>query len=320
MNVVYSSDNGYCRHAGISITSLFEHNKKERDLNVFMIEYGISEDNKHKLNAIAEKYGRKIVYCTFADYENKIVTDNSCVILKNAYARLFLAEILPKEEKRALWLDCDTLVTDSLADFWNIDLQGKAIAGVHDCGDFWKETGDSEYYRYICSGVFLADLEKWRQNNVTEQFLEYMHKMNGHLIHADQTVLNGVLHDDCLIVHPRYDALTPTFVMPYHNLIAYFKLQKGCYSKKEIRESIKNPAIIHFTSFNTGRPWEKGNKHPKAKLYQKYWKVSAWKDEPWGVFRPMMGRKFHRTYWLYQHIPVELILALQKIKHMLLGR
>ena len=134
MNVVYSSDNGYCRHAGISITSLFENNQQEETLNVFMIEYGISEENKRKLNDIAEKYNRRISYLSFTDYEKRIYTDNCCKILKNAYARLYLSEMLPEDVRRAIWLDCDTVIADSLADFWNMDLQGKAIAGVQDCG------------------------------------------------------------------------------------------------------------------------------------------------------------------------------------------
>ncbi|MBQ7345860.1 MAG: glycosyltransferase family 8 protein [Oscillospiraceae bacterium] len=321
MNVVYSSSNEYSKHAGISMTSLFENNKDVDVLDVFIIDYGICDDNKHKLDAIAKKYGRKIFYRSF-DQEDMVYTDNCYKIQINSYARLFLAAILPESVKKVIWLDCDTVVTDSLTDLWNTDLQGKAIAAVQDCGSgyFWKETGTVDHYRYICAGVFLADLEKWRRINVTMQFQEYMRQMNGHLEHVDQTVLNGVLHQDCVIVHPRYDVLTPTFVMPYDNLIAYFKLEKGYYSKQEIRDSIRKPAIIHFTSSNIGRPWEKGNKHPRAKEYQKYWKASAWKDEPWGIFRPTMGRKFHRTLWLYQHVPVKMIELFQKVKGALAGR
>ena len=249
MNVVYSSSNEYSKHAGISMTSLFENNKDVDVLDVFIIDYGICDDNKHKLDAIAKKYGRKIFYRSF-DQEDMVYTDNCYKIQINSYARLFLAAILPESVKKVIWLDCDTVVTDSLTDLWNTDLQGKAIAAVQDCGSgyFWKETGTVDHYRYICAGVFLADLEKWRRINVTMQFQEYMRQMNGHLEHVDQTVLNGVLHQDCVIVHPRYDVLTPTFVMPYDNLIAYFKLEKDIIANRRsatpsanLRSSILHP-------------------------------------------------------------------------------
>lgn len=321
MNVVYSSSNEYSRHAGLSMTSLFEHNQDIEILDVFIIDYGISDENKKKLDAIAQRFHRVITYCPFVQ-EDMVYTDDRYKIQLNSYARLFLAVILPESVKKVIWLDCDTIVTDPLSDFWNTDLQGKAMAAVQDCGGghFWKETGNEEYYRYICAGVFLADLEKWRRDDITTQFLEYMHQMNGHLEHVDQTVLNGVLYKDLVIVHPRYDVLTPTFMMPYANLIAYFKLEKGYYTKQEIRDSIRRPAIIHFTSSNYGRPWEKGTKHPRAKIYQKYWMASAWKDEPWGVFCSTMGKKFDQTIWLYRFVPVKMILLLQKMKAILKGQ
>lgn len=316
MNVVYSSSDAYLKHAGVSITSLFEKNQHEKELNVFLIEYGVKQENRDKLNAVALKYKREIQYISFSGFEDRIRTDNSYNIPKNAYASLLLTDILPETCKKVIWLDCDTVVTDSLTELWNMDLEGKAIAAVQDCGGgyFWSEIGVNDYYRYFCAGVFVADLDKWRGIHAIEQFMQFIEAKNGHLEHADQTVLNGVLYNDCKILHPRYDVLTPTYVMPYHNLISYFKLQKGYYSKSEIKESIKRPAVIHFTSSNTGRPWEKGSKHPKAKIYRNYWKASPWKDIPGGVFVPGMDRQFRRTYWLYQHVPVSLINLAVKVK------
>lgn len=52
MNVVYPSSDVYARHAGESITSLFEENKSVEMLNVFVIEYNISTKNKERLNCI----------------------------------------------------------------------------------------------------------------------------------------------------------------------------------------------------------------------------------------------------------------------------
>lgn len=317
MNVVYSSSDEYARHAGVSITSLFEENKSVETLNVFVIEYSISVKNKERLNCIACQYGRNIEYISFERFSHLIKTDGSYNISLNSYARLLLADILPETVDRILWLDCDTVVTDSLQELWNMDLRGKSIAAVQDCGGFWQEIDIEGYYRYFCAGVFMADLDRWRQIGATNRCLDYIKSKDGHLDHVDQTVLNGVFYDDCVIIHPKYDVLTPTYVMPYKNLIAYFKLEHGYYSKQEILESIKNPAIIHFTSSNSGRPWEKRTKHPKAKIYQKYWKQSAWKDEPGGVFRSQMDFSFRRTYWMYEHLPLCLIRCYVRLRSLL---
>ncbi|MPM85960.1 General stress protein A [bioreactor metagenome] len=216
--------------------------------------------------------------------------------------------MVPESIDKILYLDCDIIINDSLSDLWNIDMKGCTIAAVEDVAScvFQSETGIDEKFRYFCSGVILIDLKKWRDIKVQEKLLKYLDSRNGIVRHHDQTILNGVFWNDCFMLHPRYDALSPTFIMSYENLKAYFKLWDRYYTKKEIRESIKNPAIIHYTSSNIGRPWE-NKAHPLSYKYKYYWDKSPWKDAPWGTFKPTYDKVQRRTYWLYQHVPVKII-------------
>lgn len=316
MYIIYSSDNNYARHVGVAITSLYETNQREDLLEVFLIDDGISDENRKRLNEIAKKYNREIHYIAFEKYKPLLMLNNEWELPISAYARLFVGEMVPEYVDRLLYMDCDTVVCDSLAPLWELDMKGKTIAAVEDVcsGIFWQETGLQEQFRYICSGVLLIDMEKWRANDAQKRMLEYLDQMQGKVLHHDQTILNGVFHDEFLILHPRYDALTPTFIMSYDNLKAYFRLWERYYSKQEILESVKKPAIIHYTSSNIGRPWE-NNRHPKAHIYRKYWKKSAWKNEPKGTFHFSYDNVQRRTYWLYRHIPVKWILLLSSIRN-----
>ena len=308
MNIVYSSDNNYSRHVGISVTSLFECNKDVQDITVYIIDNNISEENHNRLDRIAKKYNRKIEYIPFEKYKERLQLNNKWELPISAYARLFVGEMLPDNVDKVLYLDCDTIVCDSLSELWHIDMKGNTIASVEDVCSclFWEETGIEHQFRYICSGVILIDLKKWRSINAQDKMIEYIDERKGVVRHHDQTILNGVFWNDCLIIPPKYDALTPTFIMSYENLKAYFKLWDKYYTKQEIKESIKRPAIIHYTSSNVGRPWE-NNKHPKAKIYQRYWKESEWKDAPWGEFVRTYDNVTRRTYWFYQHVPIKVI-------------
>lgn len=308
MNVIYSSDDNYARHVGIAITSLYEHNRDMPQLTVYLIDDNISPENHQRLDAIAQKYGRQIHYIPFGPHKARLTLNNKWELPISAYARLFVAEMVPETVDRILYLDCDTVICDSLQELWETDMEGKTIAAIEDVATciFQAETDSPEPYRYICSGVILIDLKKWRTIDAQKQMLDYLDGRKGVVRHHDQTILNGVFWNDCFILHPRYDALTPTFLMSYENLKAYFKIWDRYYTKQEIRESVKNPAIIHYTSSNIGRPWE-NSAHPKAKVYQKYWRASAWKDAPWGTFKPTYDKVQKRTYWLYQHVPVSLI-------------
>lgn len=315
MNVIYSSDDNYARHVGISITSLYEENQEAEDLTVFLIDDDISAENHQKLDDIARKYHRDIHYIPFANFKKRLQLNNKWELPISAYARLFVAEMVPETVDRLLYLDCDTVICDSLEDLWNTDLQGNTIGAVEDVAScvFWEETGIEQQFRYFCSGVILIDLKKWRDTNAQERLLDYLDSRNGVVRHHDQTILNGVFWNDCYLLHPKYDALTPVFIMSYQNLKAYFKLWDQYYSKREFEDSVRNPAIIHFTSSNVGRPWE-NNKHPKAKVYQKYWRASAWRSIPLSGFQPSYDKKQRKVYWLYQHVPVNMIQRLSKMR------
>ena len=320
MNIIYSSDDNYARHVGVSIMSLYEHNRDADEIRVFLIDDEISEENHQNLNAIARQYGREIIYIPFASFKKRLQLNNKWELPISAYARLFIAEMVPHNVDRILYLDCDTVICDSLDGLWNTDLHGNTIGAVEDVAScvFWKETGIETQFRYFCSGIILIDLKKWREADTQNRLLAYLDSRNGIVRHHDQTILNGVFWNDCLMLHPRYDALTPTFIMSYQNLKAYFRLWDKYYSKREIDESVQNPAIIHFTSSNVGRPWE-NSRHPKAKVYQEYWRKSPWRDLPMCGFKPSYDKKQRRIYWLYQHVPVCIIQSLSNIKRKVFG-
>ena len=78
-------------------------------------------------------------------------------ISKATYYRLLIADILPKEIDRVLYLDCDIIVNDSLEELWGIDMTGKAIAASpqigsgHDCERLGYPIEDG----YFNAGQFL---------------------------------------------------------------------------------------------------------------------------------------------------------------------
>ena len=48
------------------------------------------------------------------------------------YHRLLLPQLLPEEVTRAIWLDCDLLVTTDLVRLWETDLGGFHLLAVRD--------------------------------------------------------------------------------------------------------------------------------------------------------------------------------------------
>ncbi len=52
VNVILSSDNNYAQCLGVVLCSIFKNKSKDYLINVYVIDGGISIDNKNKLNEI----------------------------------------------------------------------------------------------------------------------------------------------------------------------------------------------------------------------------------------------------------------------------
>lgn len=286
MNVVYSSSDSFSEFAGISILSLLEHNTSFDEITVYLIDNGISGENKRRLNSIVEAFGRSLVFVQPLDIE-KLSSTHINVGRWNisTFYRLFLPTILPETVDKVLFIDCDTIVMQDLSPLWNMDMAGKWLYGVDDCrgAAYRTNIGLKPEDNYINNGVLLMDLKAWRENDVERQFLQFIHDNQGDITYVDQGVQNGVLsrQNRTGLLHPKYNCLTIFFAFDYENLI---KLRRPPVpgDPAEYKEAVENPAIIHFQScFKMSiRPWVEGCKHPFASAFLEYKEKSPWKDAP----------------------------------------
>ena len=62
MNVVYSSSDSFAPIAGVSIMSLLHNNTDADEINIYMIDNNISDENKKRFENMVDKFGRNIVF------------------------------------------------------------------------------------------------------------------------------------------------------------------------------------------------------------------------------------------------------------------
>ena len=284
MNIVYASDNNFAEILGISMISLFENNKDCEEIVVYILDDGIDEDNKSKLNAIAEQYGRILVLNRIPNLHElagvEIHTNARWSL--STFSRLFLEKILPEDVHKALYLDCDMLINDSLTEMYNTELGEYYCGGVRDCiSDNHKaniELNPSD--NYINAGMMLIDLDNWRKNSACKSFVGFINKYGGNTPYVDQGVINGTISNKIKILDFRYNCYTAAFDFSYKELLKYRKPSEF-YSETEVVEAVKNPAIVHFTtSFLSLRPWVEGCKHPYVGEWLRYKAMSPWADVP----------------------------------------
>lgn len=304
INVLYSSDDNYAQHMGVSIYSLLENNSDFEKINVFVIDNGIKQENHDKLAQIISQFSNaSIEYIKFDKYKNKLKLNMVWSISLSSYARLFVSDMLPSSINRVLYLDCDTIIDSSLYELWNIEMNGMIMGAVQDSVglETKRAIGIVENEIYFNAGVLLIDLEMWRKNKISEKCLRFIDSHNGAVVHHDQGVLNGVLHNKILKLPLKYNLMTLHYFFSKKQILQYFNEKCKFYTIDEIDKSKESPAIIHFTPSFTSRPWVNDCKHP---LKRKYWDIL--KKTPWrGNKAEKNKEKFHvrLVNWRYRFLP-----------------
>ena len=288
MNIVYSSSDSFAPITGVSIQSLLINNADADEINIYLIDNGISEDNKSKLRQLADKHNRTLVFIDKPDLNKQVGLSINIDIGRwniSTFFRLFLPTILPSGVERCIFLDGDTIVRHSLRELWEMDLEDKIAAAIDDCrSDRYKtELGLSTDNTYTNNGVILIDLKRWRELAVEKEFIEFMIARNGSITYVDQGVLNGVLAKKGLVkvIPTKYNVMTVFFDFNFKELIK-LRHPEHHLSEEEYNEAVNDPYIVHYTScFYSGtRPWNEKNNHPYVGEYLEYKAMSPWKDTP----------------------------------------
>jgi lipopolysaccharide biosynthesis glycosyltransferase len=311
LSVVYSSDNHYAQHLGVSLLSLFENNKHFDQIDVFLFENSMSKENKEKLMLVSQRYNRNLTYIDFTVLSDKLKLSIGSSISVNSYARLLLSSVLDHLDK-VIYLDCDSIINHSLSDLWNLDIHEYYAAGVLDTvSDHTKARINLDRNSaYINAGMMLINLHKWREEDVENKFIRFIDLHGGQVFHHDQGTINGVLHTKFLLLHPKYNAMTTFFTMTREEMMAYYGLYQY-YTEFELNEAVRHPVFVHFTPAFVNRPWIEGCRHPLAELYTKYLDMSPWKGVSLSKDRRGIAEK--AIAFLYNHLPFRMANGLCKL-------
>ena len=306
MNIAYSTDENYAKHAYVSINSLLDSNECEEYICIYIVDNKISEATKNEFLQLIGKYNRldkkrDLKFVDFAEFEPYVRDANPCGSI-STYGRLFLPTLT--EIKKILYIDCDTIVIGRLRELYDTNITEYAVAGVQDIValKIRKEVGLNYGDRYINAGVSLMNLQYWREHEGTKRCLEFIESYNGKVPFEDQGTINGVFKGHILVVPPRYNVMNSMLDYSAKQISVYLEVE-NYYSDEEIEDAQENPAIIHFTAGYYTRPWLSKSNHPKAFIYRKYRGKSPWKDE---AFLPGGSVSFYSTFnrFLRMHMPL----------------
>jgi lipopolysaccharide biosynthesis glycosyltransferase len=231
MDIGCASNQQYLPHMASMLCSLLENNPGHHKIHYLYTNIGTKS-----LKTLSKFI--KIKGSTLYTYQLETAEISHLKLDKHAtlenYFRLFIPKVLPDSVKKCLYLDCDTIILDSIEELWDFDIQAYPLAAVEQLGfDRHDELGLSKGSRYFNSGVMLLNLEKFRQEKISEKVIDFIDKYPEKIEYWDQDGLNFVLEGRCLFLPEKWNV--------YHTFFFDSNL------KENYTNIVDKPKIIHFT-------------------------------------------------------------------------
>lgn len=258
-HVAYCFDKAYRQHFGAAVTSLLSNSKEVGvELIIHVVTDSLDPQLAMQLDEISNFYGVEIKkYPLSHDISEQINSLPPSPLLgylsRAAYYRLWLADLLPAEVGKVLYLDSDTIVQKNLSELFAMPFDGSSILGVQDANHIsWERMHGLK--QYINSGVLLLNLDAWREKKLLDRCLQWVKEHPGRNFLADQCVINAALTDEIKLIPSQWNH----YVEP----------------AKPVDENHTN-YIIHYITKD--KPWQAWYDPAQAKPYWYYLSNSPWR-------------------------------------------
>ncbi len=250
--VVFSTDNNYLAPLCVAIASL---KKAGGEYSITVLTEDLTQENAD-------------LVCSLQDENTSIQVRNIKALLDGVdslypyewytramYYRIMIPEIF-REEKKVIYLDCDLVVEQPLAELYAADVSDAWIAGVSNPGNEglrkWivEGLGLSDPDSYVNSGVLVINCEAFREHRVQEKCLELLSRRRDFIM-PDQDCLNTVCAGNIRLLDKKWN----------------FRIEGT---------RPPSPAIIHFAANH--KPWNRLMPHAYGRHFWKNTSLRYYKN------------------------------------------
>ena len=220
--IVLAANYAYVEQVMTTIKSICYHN---RSIRFYLINSDFPNEWLKQLNKRLEKFDSAIINCRVTSEQiSRYKTDISYTV----FLRYFVADFV--KEDKALYLDCDLVVTKNLDDLFATDLQNYPLAAIRDFG------GRAYFGREIFNaGVLLINNALWKQEHITQKLIDLTNEWHDKVDQADQSILNMLFENRWLeldfdnnhiVIHERFANYSFPDGQEYPGIIHYLSERK----------------------------------------------------------------------------------------------
>ena len=246
-SIILATDNNYLIQAETTIKSILTHNT---DVCIYVFNNDIAPEWFKLLNVKLASANSQIINIRvdknmFTSYKT------GETINYTTFFRYLIPDLVTSD--RALYLDCDLVVTGDLSELFNMDMEEKPVAAVAN-----PYAWESDPYGFN-AGVLLIDNKMWRSHSYISQLLKLTEEKQAEVAMADQSILNIFFQHNWKEIDGTYNYLVG---LDYN------------YRDAELsRLENSLPKIIHFAGIH--KPWYT---YSSTRLRELWW---TYRDLDW---------------------------------------
>jgi lipopolysaccharide biosynthesis glycosyltransferase len=210
----------------------------------YVLDSGISELNKELLKTLQKTYPRfsiNFIDVNLQDLFGSFKLHNKSHTL-NVYSRYLIPE-LAKNIEKVIFMDVDVVVRGDIKELYDENLGSYSLGAVPEytnvLDEHKKELDLSRKHKYFNAGVLLLNVKAFRKKGILREIVRMTLDIQPK--YQDQDVFNLYFENNYKILNSKYN-------------VSYWMWKYNQEKPdKNITNSIKNPFIIHYSTF---KPWK----------------------------------------------------------------
>lgn len=223
IGIIVACDNHYVVLLAALLKSIEFYHKTPENIDVFIVEDGITKKNQRKLAASLDREKISLHWISMDEAipdDMQIPFDRSSYP-KNIHTRIFIPHFIPERFQKIIYLDVDMILMRDISDLWKIDLGENMLAAVMDprlkvFSNSWggilnyKELGFSPDTKYFNTGILVINNRKWREEDSAHQVVKCIADNEKYANYPDQYGINIVMANRWIELDSRWNAFADT--------------------------------------------------------------------------------------------------------------
>lgn len=273
ISLCFICDENYVMPTAVAITSVIHNKSSATCYDIYLVANNLSDKSIEIFKKMETDSARIIIIKTAdSDKFEKFRNDHYC-ITSTALYKFELPELLPVDLEKVLYMDGDIIVQKDLAPIFNEDIEDVYAGVVVDYNnvidpDSFQKLLNVKHKEYFNTGVLLLNLQRMREDHVSELLFQYRTNHNDR--YMDQDTFNIVLKENVKYLSFFYNFQYHCWIYNTKKLADYY----GIRMVKSKYEWIQDALILHYTYF---KPWKYFD-YFAADIWLHYYLLSPFKN------------------------------------------